>query len=82
MGLDLRLQNSVTQTDKHFSFKGGGYTCISKIEIFRDFIKTMHKNDFFIMNCVKNHGKKYLDVVWTPVLAKMRQKWVKNAVFS
>ena len=25
----------------------GGDTCISKIEIFRDFIKTMHKNDFF-----------------------------------
>ena len=35
----------------------GEYTCISKIEIFRDFIKTMHKNDFFIMNCVKNHEK-------------------------
>ena len=60
----------------------GEYTCISKIEIFRNFIKMMYKNDFFIMNCVKNDGKKYLDVVWTPVLAKMRQKWVKNAVFS
>ena len=42
----------------------------------------MYKNDFFIMNCVKDDGKKYLDVVWTPILAKMRQKWVKNTVFS